>query len=100
MGLSYLIEVTAFTFMALFIARLGETIVAGHQITANFGTVLFMLPLSIANATGTLVAQAIGARDWQAARHIGFAGIRLAAILSASIRTNKKHTHSHNIRAY
>ncbi len=85
MGLSYLIEVTAFTFMALFIARLGATAVAGHQITANFGTVLYMLPLAIANATGTLVAQAIGARQMEAARRIGHAGIRLAAILSVSI---------------
>lgn len=85
MGLSYLIEVTAFTFMALFIARLGATVVAGHQITANFGTVLYMLPLSIANATGILVAQAVGAREFDMARHIGFAGIRLAAILSVSI---------------
>ncbi|KIF80402.1 MATE family efflux transporter [Noviherbaspirillum autotrophicum] len=85
MGLSYLIEVTAFTFMALFIARLGATVVAGHQITANFGTVLYMLPLSIANATGILVAQAVGAREFDMARRIGFAGIRLAAILSVSI---------------
>jgi MATE family multidrug resistance protein len=85
MGLSYLIEVTAFTFMALFIARLGDTVVAGHQITANFATVLYMLPLSIANATGTLVAQSIGAREFDAARRVGHAGIRLAAILSVSI---------------
>lgn len=85
MGLSYLIEVTAFTFMALFIARLGDTAVAGHQITSNFGTVLYMLPLAIANATGTLVAQSIGARDLEQARHVGFAGIRLAAILSVTI---------------
>jgi MATE family multidrug resistance protein len=85
MGLSYLIEVTAFTFMAIFIARLGETAVAGHQITANFGTVLYMLPLSIANATGTLVAQALGARDWKLARRTGYSGIRLAALLSAGI---------------
>lgn len=85
MGLSYLIEVTAFTFMALFIARLGDTAVAGHQITANFGTVLYMLPLAIANATGTLVAQAIGAQELDEARRVGFAGIRLAAILSVTI---------------
>lgn len=85
MGLSYLIEVTAFTFMALFIARLGNTVVAGHQITANFGTVLYMLPLAIASATGTLVAQEIGAGDLDAARRVGFAGIRLASILSVSI---------------
>ncbi|WP_292934097.1 MATE family efflux transporter [Noviherbaspirillum sp.] len=85
MGLSYLIEVTAFTFMALFIARLGDIAVAGHQITANFGTVLYMIPLAIANATGTLVAQSVGARDLSTARRIGYAGIRLAAILSVTI---------------
>ncbi|HZW11884.1 MAG TPA: MATE family efflux transporter [Noviherbaspirillum sp.] len=85
MGMSYLIEVTAFAFMALFIARLGDTVVAGHQITANFGTVLYMLPLAIASATGTLVAQSIGAQQLEAAKQIGFAGIRLAAILSVTI---------------
>lgn len=82
-GLSYLIEVTAYTFMALFIARLGDTAVAGHQVTANFGTVLYMLPLSIASATAVLVAQSIGAGQMQGARQIGNAGILLAACLSA-----------------
>ena len=85
MGLSYLIEVTAFTFMALFIARLGSNALAAHQITANFGTVLYMLPLSIANATTTLVAQEIGAGRLASARHTGYAGIRLGVILSVSI---------------
>jgi MATE family multidrug resistance protein len=84
-GLSYLIEVTAFTFMALFIARLGDTIVAGHQITSNFATVLYMLPLSIASATGILVAQSIGAGKMETASGIGYAGIRLAAVVSAMI---------------
>ncbi len=82
MGLSYFIEVTAFTLMAVLIARLGAVAVAGHQITANVGTVLYMLPLSIANATGTLVAQSIGARDRLATKKIAMAGIRLAALLS------------------
>lgn len=84
-GLSYLIEVTAFTFMALFIARLGDTTVAGHQITSNFATVLYMLPLSIASATGILVAQSIGSGKMEAAGRIGYAGIRLAAILSTLV---------------
>ena len=85
MGLSYLIEVTAYTFMALFIARIGTTAVASHQVTANFGTVLYMLPLSIANATGTLVAQALGAKQLDEARRIGHAGIRLAALASVTV---------------
>lgn len=84
MGLSYLIEVTAFTFMALFIARLGSNSLAGHQVTANFGTILYMLPLSIAQATGTLVAQEIGAGRLVQARHTGNAGIRLGVVLAVS----------------
>lgn len=85
MGLSYLIEVTAFAFMALFIARLGEIAVSGHQLTANLGTILYMLPLAIASATGTLVAQAIGAKKMHAAYQIGNAGIALAALLAIPV---------------
>lgn len=100
MGLSYLIEVTAFTFMALFIARLGELALGGHQITANFATVLYMLPLSIASATGTLVAQAIGARRLDDARRIGNDGIRLAAAASVTIGILVWLTRESIIRAY
>jgi MATE family multidrug resistance protein len=100
MGLSYLIEVTAFTFMTIFITRLGATVVAGHQITANFATVLYMLPLSIASATSTLVAQAIGAGRMDAARRVGYAGIRLAAILSVSIGCLVWVTREYIVRAY
>ncbi len=85
MGLSYLIEVTAFAFMALFIARLGSHAMAAHQITANFGTVLYMLPLSMASATGTIVAQEIGAGRLQAARLAGKAGVRLGTLLAAIV---------------
>jgi MATE family multidrug resistance protein len=37
--------------------------VAGHQIAANLVSMLFMLPLALANATSTLVAQRVGAGD-------------------------------------
>ncbi|WDZ96946.1 MATE family efflux transporter [Herbaspirillum sp. WKF16] len=99
-GLSYFIEVTAFTLMAVFIARLGAVPVAGHQITANVGTVLYMLPLSIASATSTLVAQAIGANEWKAARKIGYAGIRLSVTLSVLIGIVVWFMRAHIIRAY
>jgi MATE family multidrug resistance protein len=82
MGLSYFIEVTGFTLMAIFIARLGDTAVAGHQIAANMGAVLYMLPLALGSATGTLVAQSIGAGNMTLARQMGTSGIRVAAICS------------------
>lgn len=77
MGLAILIEVTGFAFMAIFIARLGETPVAGHQIAANLVALLFMMPLGLSNATSTLVAQRIGANDLRDARRLGWHGLQL-----------------------
>ncbi|MDM8356984.1 MATE family efflux transporter [Pandoraea communis] len=81
MGLSYLIEVTAYSFMAIFIARLGDVTLAGHQIAANLGALMYMLPMSIAIATATLTAQAIGSRDFPLARLIGRRGVEFAGTL-------------------
>jgi MATE family multidrug resistance protein len=75
MGAAILVEVTGFAFMAIFIARLGTTPVAGHQLAANLVSMLFMMPLALANATGTLVAQRIGAGDAADARRLGWHGL-------------------------
>jgi MATE family multidrug resistance protein len=74
-GFSYLIEVTSFTFMSLFIARLGTTALAGHQIVANMGTVIYMVPLSLSIATMTLVSQSIGAKELERAEEIGWSSV-------------------------
>lgn len=81
MGLSYLIEVTSYAFMALFIARFGTTTLAGHQITGNFGAVLYMTPMSIGIATSTLVAHALGAEGHQTARALARHGIQMACAI-------------------
>ena len=89
MGAGIMIEVTGFTFMALFIARLGPTIVAGHELAVNLVAMMFMLPYAIGNAAGTLVAQQIGARDLEDARRLGWHGIVLglacAFVLGAAV---------------
>jgi MATE family multidrug resistance protein len=85
MGASILIEVTGFTFMAIFIARLGTTAVAGHQLASNLVALLFMMPLALANATGTLVAQSVGARDAADARRLGWHGLELALMLAFGV---------------
>ncbi|ABF09018.1 MATE family efflux transporter [Cupriavidus metallidurans] len=82
MGLTYLIEITSFTLMSIFITRMGTDTLAGHQIIANLSAVAYMMPLSLSIATSTLVAQSIGARDMAAARRIGWRGIRLGAGLA------------------
>lgn len=85
MGASILIEVTGFAFMAIFIVRLGATAVAGHQLAANLVSILFMLPLALANATATLVAQRVGARDLLSARRIGWHGLQIGVCLGAGV---------------
>ncbi|WKB53740.1 MATE family efflux transporter [Eleftheria terrae] len=81
-GASYFVEVTAFTLMAIFIARFGTIAVAGHQIVANLAAVMYMLPLSIAIATGAQVSQLRGAGQAAAAARAGWQGIGLAVSLS------------------
>jgi MATE family multidrug resistance protein len=83
MGLTILIEVTGFAFMAIFIARLGSTPVAGHQIAANLVSLIFMMPLALSNATSTLVAQSIGANRLHDARRLGWHGLQVTMAMAA-----------------
>ncbi len=89
MGAAILIEVTGFSSMALFISRLGTTPVAGHQIAANLVSLLFMVPLALANATMTLVAQRVGAGATEAARRLSWHGLVIgcgvAAVLGLAV---------------
>ncbi|MFN5048367.1 MATE family efflux transporter [Roseateles sp.] len=78
MGGAIVIEVTGFTFMALFISRLGATPVAGHQLAANLVAMMFRRPRALGTATGALVGQRIGARDPRAAERLGWHGLEFA----------------------
>jgi MATE family multidrug resistance protein len=84
-GASYFFEVTAFTLMAVFISHFGTTPLAGHQIVANLASVMYMLPLSIAIATGARVAQLRGAGQAHEARRAGWQGIALAVGLAVLV---------------
>ena len=77
-GLSVLVEVTSFTFMAVLIARLGTAAVAGHQVVANLAAILFMIPLALGIATSVLVAQSLGGGHPDVARKAALRGFRLA----------------------
>ena len=87
MGGSVLIEVTGFASMAFFISRFGATPVAGHQIAANLVSLLFMVPMALGNATGTLAAQSIGAGAAHDARRVAWHGIELAALIALALGT-------------
>jgi len=81
-GLSVLVEVTSFTLMALFIARLGTAASAAHQIAANLTAVAYMVPLSLSIATSARVSYWLGAGDAALARRACARGFELTLLFA------------------
>lgn len=94
-GLAILVEVTSFTLMALFIARLGTVAAASHQIASNLAAVLYMTPLSLAIATSARVSFWLGAGEAGRARRTVMTGLRLtvlcAGFLAAALWLGREH---------
>ncbi len=93
-GLAVLVEVTSFTLMALFIARLGVTAAATHQIASNLTAVAYMAPLSLGIATSARVSYWLGAGHAAQARRscaIGAAITIGAALVLAAAMVLLRH---------
>lgn len=87
-GLSIMVEVTSFTLMALFIARLGAVALASHQIAASLAGVLYMVPLALGIASSARTGFWLGAGQRHKARRAAALGIGLAigaALLGAGL---------------
>jgi MATE family multidrug resistance protein len=81
-GLAIMVEVTSFTLMALFIARLGTVASAAHQIASNLTGVLYMMPLAMGIAASARVSYWLGAGDDRQARHALRLGFKMALALA------------------
>lgn len=81
-GFTIFIEVSMFCMIALFLAPLGATTVAGHQIVLNVASVLFMLPLSLGMALTLRVSFLVGAQDHDEARLLARSSLFLAIGIS------------------
>ena len=84
-GLAYLVEITSFTLMALFIARLGTVASASHQVAASMAAVLYMMPLSIAIACSARTSFWLGSGRPDVAKTIVFLGFKLSAYASLTL---------------
>lgn len=84
-GMAYLVEVTSFTLMAVFIARLGITASASHQIAASMAAVLYMMPLSMAIACSARVSFWLGAGRPDHAKRVVVLGLKLTAAISLAL---------------
>ena len=81
-GVNYFVESSAFSLIALLVAKFGSTQVAAHQIALNFSSLTFMVPLSLGMALLTRVGQALGAGDPVAARYRSWVGVGAAVVFS------------------
>ena len=81
-GCTLFVEVSMFTVIALFLAPLGPTVVAGHQIVLNAVSLLFMMPLSLGMALSLRVSFLIGAQELQRARALSRSALLLALSLA------------------
>jgi MATE family multidrug resistance protein len=77
-GFTSFIEVSMFCMIALFLAPLGATTVAAHQIVLNLVSVFFMLPLSLGIAITLRVSFLVGANDHNEARLLARSALLLA----------------------
>jgi multidrug resistance protein, MATE family len=83
MGITYLAEASAFSAVALLVARFGVVAIASNQITINVTSVVFVVPLSFGIAIITRVGQALGAGEPQRARFVAWVGIGMAVAFGA-----------------
>jgi MATE family multidrug resistance protein len=84
-GMSYIVEVTAFTSMAILAARLGAEVTGGHQIAANLAVLCYMVPLGLSIATATLAAQSLGARDAATAERVLQVGLLMGIACAVTL---------------
>jgi multidrug resistance protein, MATE family len=82
-GLSIMVEITSFTLMALFIARMGVEATAAHQIAATWAGVLYMIPLALGIASSSRVGFWLGAHNPRQVRRAMTTGLAISAALAA-----------------
>lgn len=84
-SLSILVEITSFTLMALYVARMGTAASGAHQIAANVTALMYMVPLSLAIATSARASYWRGAGDELRARRVVFMGLITAVALALAL---------------
>lgn len=94
MAVSLLAEAGLFVAVALGISRLGDEVVASHQVALNVASLFFMIPLGLAMAITVRVGNAVGRGDARGVRYAGFCGIGLSLVtqlVSAAVMFGLPH---------
>lgn len=79
-GLSFGLEIGAFSCVLVFMGQLGERQLAGHQVVMSLASASFMVPLSISMAAAVRVGNAIGRGDPRAVRRAVHSALALGVL--------------------
>lgn len=82
-GLSFFIEVSLFTFIAILIANLGVEYVASQQVVINISSLVYMVPQSLGAALSVCVGYAVGSKQMHRARYIAGVGLTISLLASS-----------------
>ena len=99
-AMSFFVEISLFTSIALLIAPLGALTVASHQAAQNFCTILYMVPQSISNALTVRISQLLGAGRARDARFCSASGLVLGLSMASLIMLLILLFHNDIIRLY
>lgn len=83
-SLSFFLEVSLFSFIALLIANLGEHFVAAQQVVIVISSMIYMLPQTLGAATSVRVGHTLGAGERIRAYYVSGVGM-IAGMIGASI---------------
>ncbi len=75
-------EVLFFGIMALLLAPLGAIVVGAHQVAQNFGALIYMIPLGLAQAIAIRVAHSVGSAAPQHARRAAWNGVAVGTLIA------------------
>lgn len=83
-GISFFVEGSSFSIIALFLASMGVVTVAAHQIALSFSSLIFMLPLSLSISLTIQIGHQAGSHQYQQIRDTIKAGYLLSLTISIS----------------
>lgn len=81
-GFSIFFETSIFAAVTLFMSKFDTVTIASHQSALNFGSLLYMVPLSISMALTIVVGFEVGAGRYSDAKEYSWLGVSFAVIMA------------------
>ena len=85
LGVGDFVDVASFTAFFAIVGRLGTEVLAANNIALQFMSLSFTMGVAVAQASSSLVAQSLGARDPQRATRVGYRATALGMALMGTV---------------